>query len=161
HLEAALAIDKQSVAAKRMLAIVHAALGNLPAAEALLAAASASGVADAEDVRLNVVLLSNEGSQASIRRAVSLMEDIVARDTVQPTDRLLMAQLYERQAKITDNPAAIQERRSLAEKQLTLLAAVPQADPSHLATLVQFLVRSGQKEPAAKWVAALEKRIDE
>ncbi len=161
HLEAALQIDGQSVAAKRMLAIVNAALGDLPAAEQLLSAASADGVTEAEDVRLNVLLLMQQGGQANLNRAVALMEDIVARPkNVQTMDRLLLARLYERQAQITDDAAGARARRDLAEGQLTAVAQAPDPDPTHLAALIQFFVRHGKTELAATWLGELEERVE-
>jgi Tfp pilus assembly protein PilF len=160
HLEAALQIDKQSVAAKRLLAIVHTALDDLPAAEELLSATNTSGVTEAEDARLRVVLLMQQGGQANLARAISLMEDIIGRSEVVLMDRMLLARLYEQQAQITTDKVLAAARRTLAREQLELVAEDRGAEPVHLVALIQFLWREGEHDRARLWLERLERRLE-
>ena len=57
HLETALKLDPASKPAKQMLAVVHAALGELDETQALLSAVGEDGLVAADDVRLGVLLV--------------------------------------------------------------------------------------------------------
>jgi tetratricopeptide (TPR) repeat protein len=160
QLEAALRIDAKSVRAKRMLAVAHAALGDLPAAEALLAAADEGGVSEAADVRLRGVLLAQQGGQANLAKAIGLLEEVVARGSGgQPVDRLLLGRLYEQQAGLTRDLAAAQARREKAAEQLLHLASKPAPDPTHLAALIEFYQRQANPAEADRWLKTLEQRV--
>jgi tetratricopeptide (TPR) repeat protein len=162
HLQLALKIDANSAPARRMLAIVHASQGDLDAANGLLSAAADNGVVAQEDARLHALLLVQRGGRTNIERAVGLLEDVVARATgTQPIDRMLLAQLYEQQAKTLDNSKAATGRLDLAEQQLKLLAERPEPNPTHLALFVQFLARRHQDADAATWLKRLETRVNE
>src|SRR5207237_10049 len=103
------------------------------------------------------------GGEANVALAVAKIEELVTRDSrgagAQPTDRLLLARLYEQQARIARDAAVARERLKRAEEQLTTVAQRLEAEPAHLAALVQFLIRQQRKDDAATWLDRMETRI--
>lgn len=159
YLEAALRIDPQSRAARMMLAIAEAVAGDFSRIDALLGSGAEGSVAP-DDVRLHAVLLWKRGEPADIARAAALLEGIAQEGTgVQPTDRLLLARLYEQQAQLAASDDARRERLLKAERQLVGLCSLPQTQPAHLALLVQFLLRHGRRADAASWLDKMEQQV--
>ena len=159
YLEAALRIDPQSRAARMMLAIAEAVAGDFSRIDALLGS-GAEGSVVPDDVRLHAVLLWKRGEPADIARAATLLEGITREGaTVQPTDRLLLARLYEQQAQTAASDDARRERLLKAERQLVELCSQPEAQAAHLALLVQFLLRHGRRADAGAWLDKMEQRV--
>jgi cellulose synthase operon protein C len=163
HLEAALKLDPASTPAKQMLAIVHAALGEITGAEALLSVASEDGTIAADDVRLNALLLLQRGGEANLSLAVSKIEELIGRDSLgireQATDRLLLARLYEQQARLRHDANGRGERLRKSEQQLVSVAQLSDAAPSHVGALIQFLIRQDRRHEATVWLDRLETRV--
>jgi tetratricopeptide (TPR) repeat protein len=106
------------------------------------------------------VLLLQQGGAANLERAATLLEDVIARASgSQAVDHLLLARLYERQAQSSDDDATIQARLELAQRELTGLADRAEANPSHLAAIIQFLKRHEKSSEAASWLTKLENRV--
>jgi len=161
HLDAALRIDPKSAAAKRMLAIVNAAQGDLAAAERFLTETPTGGTLLTEDVRLHAVLLLKQGGPTNLERAARLLQDVVARSPrFQSIDHLLLARLYEQQAQFNDEPQAVEVRLKLAKDEYLALVERPEADPAHLAALTQFFIRHNKSSEATEWLAKLEKQVE-
>jgi predicted Zn-dependent protease len=160
YLEAALRIDPQSRAARMMLAIAEAVAGDFSRIDALLGS-GAEGNAAPDDLRLHAVLLWKRGEPADIARAATLLEGLFREGGVQPTDRLLLARLYEQQALIAPSEDARRERLLKAERQLVELSSGPGALPTHVALLVQFLIRHGRRSDAGQWLDQLEQKVAE
>jgi tetratricopeptide (TPR) repeat protein len=161
HLEEALRIDPKSEAAKKMLAIVQASLGELDKAMSLLTAVTDGVAAGANDIRLQALLLMQQGGEANIARAISLLEQVSQRESErEQMDHLLLAHLYEHQARVAGEDQAIQDHVESAERQLMTLAQSSNAEPTHLATLIQFLTRHGKREQATTWLVKLESLVD-
>lgn len=158
YLEAALRIDPQSRAARMMLAIAEAVAGDFSRIDALLGS-GAEGSAAPDDVRLHAVLLWKRGEPADIARAASLLEGLLREGATQPTDRLLLARLYEQQALVATSEDARKERLLKAERQLVELSSGGTAQPAHVALLVQFLIRHGRRGDASQWLDTLERQV--
>lgn len=163
YLEAALKVDPSSVAARRLLAIAHASLGDIAQASAVLTREDGSGATlSSEDARLNVVLLMRQGGADNLRQAMELLENLVADQSGggQPVDRLLLAQLCEQLAGKSPDPKSSQALLQRAEEQLLKLAEKKEADPTHLAIFVQFLIRRQRAADADQWLRMLEERVE-
>jgi tetratricopeptide (TPR) repeat protein len=163
HLEAALQLDPASVPAKQMLAIVHAAVGEISEAEALLSVADDDGMVAADDVRLSALLLLQRGGEANLGLAVGKIEELVARSSTtakeQSTDRVLLARLYEQQARLSRDTQVREERLKKAEQLLVGIAQQTEAAPSHVSALIQFLIRHDRKHEATAWLDRLETQV--
>lgn len=163
HLETALKLEPKSAPAKQMLAIVHAALGEVAEAEELLSVASEDGSIPADDVRLNALLLLQRGGESNLALAVGKIEDLLNRSSLsmreQATDRLLLARLYEQQGRLARDEMAREERLKKAEQQLVNVAQHSDAVPAHVGALVQFLIRQERKHEATAWLDRLETRV--
>jgi tetratricopeptide (TPR) repeat protein len=161
HLEAALRIDPKSVAAKRMLAVINASQGDLATAERYLTEMTTEGALALEDTRLHAVLLLQQGGPVNLERAATLLEDLVARSPrYQAVDHLLLARLYEQQARGTDDPQAVRTQLQRAEQELATIVERPDVDPAQLAAFIQFLIRHDKSEEAKPWLTKLESRVD-
>jgi tetratricopeptide (TPR) repeat protein len=160
HLETALKLEPASVAAKQMLAIVYAALGQLDEAAALLSVANDDGAVAADDVRLSALLLLQRGGEANLDMAAGKLEELLRRSTEsgeqQATDRLLLSRLYEQQARLAREPQARTERLEAAEQQLKDLVVKADASAMHLSALVQFYQRQQRSDDAAIWLDRLD-----
>ena len=163
-LRQAMALDGKSLAARRMLAIALAAQGDqkLEEAQQLLSATqdndpATNDAAAVEDQRLRALLLAQQGGTLHLQRAVQIFESIVA-DTSSPapSDRQLLAQFYERQAQLIEDPEQVAARLQAAEAQLKLAAEDRQAPPASTAAMIQFLVRHDRKSETKEWLDKLE-----
>jgi tetratricopeptide (TPR) repeat protein len=160
-LRKALEIDPQLPLARRMLAAQLAAGGSAAGfreAEQLLVGQGDSQTPVAvEDRRLNAILLAQYGNPDQAQRAVHLLEDLVANSNESvPADRLVLSRLYENQARNTLDQSASNELRQLARKHLIETASAADAEPGHLAALVDFLHRNGDSDLAKVWLDNLE-----
>src|SRR5439155_21438918 len=101
---------------------------------------------------LSAWLLLQRGGEANVALAVAKIEELVTRASreasAQPTDRLLLARLYEQQSRLIKEKGASSERLKRAEEQILAIAQRPEAEPAHLAAMIQFLVRHDRKELA-------------
>jgi tetratricopeptide (TPR) repeat protein len=161
HLEAALRIAPDSKPARQMLAIASAATGDLTAVETLLSTIRDDAAASAEDARLHALLLVQHGGAEKIGQAAKLLEGLVARKSgVQPLDRILLARLYEQQANAASDAGGKQALLGRAERELIELSRAADANPLHLATLVQFYARLDRPLDAAASLEKLQQRVN-
>jgi predicted Zn-dependent protease len=163
HLRAALAIDSKSTAAQRLLAIALASQGGekFEEAQTLLGKAGADGAVASEDLRLKALLLLQQGGAANLERAVQILESLVnGEEQASPSDRQLLAQLYERQAQLNDDPSQSAAKLAEARQQLELAAAGDAATPTSLASIVRFLIRRDLTAESLPWLDKLEAAVN-
>jgi tetratricopeptide (TPR) repeat protein len=143
-----------------MLAISHAAQGNLEKAGSLLSD-EADQVPTVEDARLHALLLVRQGGISNIQRATKLLEDLVNKATQpQTVDRQLLARLYEQQARTNDDPKIVESMVRAAAKQLTALVQGTDAEPTNVAGLIRFFNRQHNADESARWLERLEAQIE-
>jgi Flp pilus assembly protein TadD len=163
HLRKALTVDSESTAAQRLLAIALASQGGekFEEAQTLLSKAGADGAIASEDQRLKALLLLQQGGAANLDRSVQIIEMLVSgEDKASPSDRQLLAQLYERQAQLLDDPAQSTAKLAEAREQLELAATGDDATPSSLASVVRFLVRRELIAESLPWLDKLEAAVN-
>ncbi|MCX7424304.1 MAG: tetratricopeptide repeat protein [Planctomycetia bacterium] len=109
--------------------------------EAVAGADSSSG-----DQRLEALLLARRGGKENRQRAREVFEKLLA-DSEKPIagDRVALARLCEQDG-LTE----------AADKHLRAIVEAEPSSPSHLASYVEFLLRHGDAEAAAPWVAKLK-----
>jgi tetratricopeptide (TPR) repeat protein len=162
-LRQVLARDKNSDAARRLLALAVASQGEkgLEEAQALLTQAGADGTVASDDQRIRAILLVQQGGLANLNRAVQIVEGLIAgQAAAAPGDRQLLAQLYERQALVMDDPAQIDAKVRAAQSHWEEAAGAGDAPPASLAAIVQFFVRHNRKAEALPWLDKLETAVD-
>ncbi|HUE70462.1 MAG TPA: tetratricopeptide repeat protein [Pirellulaceae bacterium] len=169
-LRRALEIDPSSDAARRMLAIVLTSRGgaeNLQQAEALLGNVK-TGQNAVEDRRLQSLVLLARKDQESLQRAIQIMNEVAVEGNSPPGDRLILSQLYQRLSLLENDSEAALAHRTSAREQLLTIASGSNVEPSHLATLVDFLIQpdpiEGKPSPqrlaeAGIWLNRLEEVI--
>jgi tetratricopeptide (TPR) repeat protein len=163
HLRKALTVDSESTAAQRLLAIALASQGGdkFEEAQTLLSKAGADGAVASEDMRLKALLLLQQGGAANLDRSVQIIETLVSgEDKASPSDRQLLAQLYERQAQLLDDPAQSAAKLADARQQLELAAAGDAATPTSLASVIRFLVRRELTADSLPWLDKLEAAVN-
>jgi tetratricopeptide (TPR) repeat protein len=163
HLRHALTLDSDSTAAQRLLAIALASQGGekFEEAQTLLSKAGADGTIASEDMRLKALLLLQQGGAANLDRSVQIIETLVsAVDKASPSDRQLLAQLYERQAQLLDDSEKSAARMADARQQLELAAAGDAATPTSLASIIRFLVRRELTAESLPWLDKLEAAVN-
>jgi len=153
-----------SHAARRMLALALAPQGEkgLEEAQAILTQAGVDEAVASVDQRIRALLLVQQGGLANLQRAVQIVEALVAsQQSPLPGDRQLLAQLYEREALVMDDSAAIDAKLKAAQSHWEEAASARTAPPAALAAVVQFLVRQGRKGDAIGWLDKLERAVEE
>jgi tetratricopeptide (TPR) repeat protein len=160
HLEEALRNDPRHRGARRTLAALLAAKGGEADWQRSLSLLSDQGLEDADtamDQRLQAALLMQRGGKEHLDRATRIAEGLVLRaPQALPGDRMLLAQLYERQALAHEKPAESAKHLELARREFTAAASHPQAEGRHFAALIEFLLRSRNKTEASQWLARHE-----
>ncbi len=162
-LRKVLAQHKDSHAARRMLALAVASQGEkgLEEAQALLTQAGVDGTIANDDHRIRALLLVQQGGVANLDRAVQIVEGLVmGKASPTPGDRQLLAQLYERQSRVIDDPAQIEDKLQSAQKQWEEAASASDAPPASLAAVIQFLARRNRKAEALPWLDKLETAVN-
>lgn len=143
-LKKARAIDPKSTLARRMLAAIWVARGTeeyLRDAEKLLSVADGDADVPVEDRRLNALLLVEYGGAEKIERAIRLLESVVKHGRGVPGDRIVLAQLYEKQARSTPDKSVSEAKLDAAKRHLLSIAARLKPELGHLAAMVEFLLR--------------------
>jgi tetratricopeptide (TPR) repeat protein len=106
-------------------------------------------------------LLAQYGDARQITRATELLEGVIARgDESTPGDRLVLAQIYESQARSSPDPKVAVDKRRAALDQLMAVATMPGAQAGHLATLIDFLIRNHASSEAEQWLVKLEAMLN-
>ncbi len=152
-----------SASVRRLLALAVASRGSagLEEAQQLLTQTAPGGTVDAEDQRIRALLLVQQGGVANLTRAVQIVETLVLdKASPAPSDRQLLAQLYERQVAVMDDPTQTAEKLLAAQQQWQAAAEEPGAPPASYAAVIQFLVRHGQKAETLPWLDRLEAAVE-
>lgn len=136
--------------ARRSLAEMEGARGTykqLQQALQLLAEnRAADGQVAAEDLNLEISLLSGRPEPASWRRAVALLDELADRQPLTPAERLTRAQLREKLGEWDP-----------ARNELVALVASPKTPPAYVALLIEKLIEHGELSTAKTWLRRLEK----
>src|SRR6185436_13746749 len=163
-LEKVLKLDPKSDVARRTLAALLAARGkdeDWARVGTLLESQSAIPASSPQDNRLRALLLTQRGGTKNYLLAVGILEELIARPESQDlSDRLMLAQIYEKLSRITpDNEQAqnsegrtSQQYLTLSREQFILLCARKDPNPSHLIAFVEYLRRHGEKNDAGIWL---------
>ena len=163
-LEKSLELDPQHFAARRMLATLLAARGSdedWTKAERLLSGQGASNTELAGDRRLHAVLLARRSGQANLDQSAKLLEELVAAKEAVPLDRLLLAQVYERQAMALADKKARDQKLAAAQRELETLGNRLQVDWSHFAAIVQFMERRNKPSEIRHWLSRYQQWLTE
>jgi tetratricopeptide (TPR) repeat protein len=160
-LRKALEIDPQLTIARRMLAALLASNGTeaeFHEAERLLDGVNAvSDVVAGEDRRLNAILLAQYGQPAQVDRAIKQLEELVAQaEGESQGDRVILARLYENQARSTADPKESAAKRTIARNHLLFAASVAEPEPAHIVNLIDFLFRGNEPSTGHLWLDKLE-----
>jgi tetratricopeptide (TPR) repeat protein len=164
-LRTALELERGSATARRMLAALLASRGDekqLEEAENLLQHVSPGmeGV-PVEDRRLNALLLAHYGDAEQGVRAAEMLEEVVAKpEQDAPGDRLILARIYESQARSSPNPKEAEAKRAAAERHLLAVASRSGALPAHLVAFIEFFLNRGRPDEAEHWLKKLESLIE-
>jgi tetratricopeptide (TPR) repeat protein len=164
-LRRALEVDAHSATARRMLAALLAGRGDaqkFQEAESLLNQSDpATAAVPAEDRRLNALLLAQYGDVRQVAKAAEILEAVIAKPNESvPGDRLILAQIYENQARTSPDPDQASAKRNAAQQQLVAVASRTDAEPAHLAVLIDFLLRNNQPVDAENWLVKLETLLE-
>ena len=163
YLEKAIQIDPKLAQARYLLAAILAAGGSeaeLAQAEQLLGGASDSGAAATiEDRRVRALLLAQHGGASGVDRAIRIMEQIVQEGGESTSDRLLLAQFYERQSGTTPDADEAATRLKLARDQFVAVASRSRSQVADVAALIAFFLRHDQAAEAGVWLDRLEERV--
>jgi len=161
NLQRALELDPKLARARWLLATILAASGSeadLAAAEQLLDEAGGTE-ATVEDRRVRAILLAQYSGDGGLNRAILMLEQIIAGDTESTTDRLLLAQFYERRAAASRDAAEAAGNVQKARDQLLNVASRTRAQAADVGVLISFLLRQDRKDEAARWLDRLEDRL--
>ena len=157
-LRTALKLDPGLAAARHMLAALLLSVGGSDEeqaeAESLLSGSPANAVMDR---RVNAMLLAQHGGDRGMDRAIQILEQLVAEQTANKNDRLLLAQFLERKAAATPDLKPAETLLNRARRQLEYVAGSTTAKPGDLSALIRFLLRYEYKTDASQWLDKLEK----
>ncbi len=152
-LEKILALDGPDVAvaktwARRLLTELTATRGTFKDLEKALVMLrenrSADGKAAPEDLELEITLLANRPEPAAWRRAIALLDELVAVRPMSPQQRFLRAQLLEKVGMWDE-----------ARSELMTLVAGRTTPPGQVAMLVEKLIDHGELSNARTWLRRL------
>lgn len=154
-LRKVLRIDPNSGVARRTLSAILAARGSdedWDEVNRLLLGAEQEQFSS-QDNRLSAVLLVQRGGAENYTRAARILEELVARPQVNvAADRLMLAQIYEKQSRIAINAEETKRCLDRARDQYISLCARTSPQPGHLIAFVEFLLRHNEKAEGAKWL---------
>jgi tetratricopeptide (TPR) repeat protein len=152
-LEKILAMDGKDVAAskawaRRVLTELTATRGTFKDLEKALGMLrenrSADGKAAPEDLDLEITLLANRPEPAAWRRAITLLDELVAVKPMSPAQRFLRAQLLEKVGRWDE-----------ARSELMTLVAPRTTPAGQVAMLVEKLIDHGELSNARTWLRRL------
>jgi tetratricopeptide (TPR) repeat protein len=164
-LEKTLQIDPAHRRARRMLAILLAARGSdddWAQAQALLANQSPDQRDASGDARLHAALLARRGGKENLELAQKLLEQLIAQPSQSVLlDRLLLAQVYERQANSPVDKKTKAKKLELARRELEVVASRPHPDWSHFTAVIEFCDRQQDAPGRQNWLARFQRWINE
>lgn len=162
YAQRAYELDPSSVPVRRMLAAVLSDRGRDSDWETIERLLSNSDTHLAsEDNRYRAILLMRRGGMKNLTAALHILEELAARpDSRKDNDHLLLAQLYERQARLADSPATAQTLVEKAYEQLSSLANRT-SQPAHLVALVEFAQRHKLAQSAEQGLAKISALVND
>ncbi|NDC63086.1 MAG: hypothetical protein EBZ59_03675 [Planctomycetia bacterium] len=138
-----------SIWARRTLADLIAQGGDYKSLERALAIvggnADGEGTLAAEDVEVQISLLSNRPEPASWRRAIDLLKTLAKSQPLSTTQRLLKAQLLERIGRWEE-----------CRDELVTVVALPNTPPTLYGILIEKLIEHGDCAGASLWLDRLK-----
>ncbi len=148
-LRQALKLDPNSPTARRSLAALLAQRGGekeWQEAIELLARGQGGDSSSEGDQRLQAILFVRRGGPENLAKAQRLLKQLTL-DPVRafPGDRLLLAHIFEAEGDL-----------AASRRELLALASVRTAAPSHVAALIEFLLRQNDLKEAETWLGKLE-----
>ena len=159
-LEKTLQIDPNHRSARRMLATLLASRGSdadWTQAQSLLTGQPDPGDSSG-DVRLHASLLVRRGGQENLARAQKLLEQLVANSTRSaPLDRLLLAQVYERQAYSPVDDKVRSQKLSLARRELETIASRSQSEWTYFVAVIDFCQRQQDMPAVEDWLGRFQR----
>jgi len=158
-----LSINPNSGVARRTLAALLAARGtdaDWEEAKRLVVEHSSGEVRTAQDNRLSAVLLIQRGGVENFERAAEILQELIERPDMQlPADRLMLAQLSEKQARIAPNQSEYNRYMTRARDQYISLCARSAPQAGHLVAYIEFLVRNDDRPEALRWLEKYESQL--
>lgn len=159
-LEKTLALEPEHRSARRTLAALLASRGSdedWSRAESLLTSQAQDSSNSAGDNRLHAVLLARRGGAANLAQAQLLLEQLVSKSIQSlPIDRLLLAQVYERQALTPLDEKTKAKKLELARRELEALASRAEPDWTHFAAAIEFFDRQRQPADCRHWLGRFQ-----
>ena len=138
--------------ARRMLVEITAQRGRHPefqeALNLLRENADATGQLSADDLVLQVTLLSNRPEPISWRMAIKVLEELRSRQELTVAQRILLAELHEKTGNWDE-----------CRNELVSVVAGPQAPPAYIAMLTEKMIDRGEVSAARPWLARLRKEV--
>jgi tetratricopeptide (TPR) repeat protein len=107
---------------------------------------SEDGEVSADDLNLEIALLTNRPEPTSWRRAIKLLDQLAEQQPLTTAERLQRAELKE---KVGDWDAARNE--------LVALVASPKTPPAYVALLIEKLIKHNETSTAGTWLRRLER----
>lgn len=161
--KSAFQLDPESGVTRRTLAVILADRGrdeDWMTLDQLLGSASQSAELS-DDNRFRAILLARRGGAENLRQAVAILNELVDRPGGNKRDRLMLAQLYERQSKFATEPSLAQLSLEKAQQQLELLCDGVNVEPLYLLAYAEFFLRHNQSEAAETPLARLATVLSE
>jgi Flp pilus assembly protein TadD len=125
--------------------------------DTLLSDPSADAALAVQDNRFRAILLSRKGGAKNLERAVEILEELKSQ---KDEDRILLAQLYERQSRLLETPDAAREMLEKSYQEFARLADQESAQPPHVIALIEFSLRHQWVSDAERGLAKLAKLLD-
>jgi tetratricopeptide (TPR) repeat protein len=148
-LRRALQLTPRYEPARRLLAIILMEKGGetqWQEAVALMDGASVDKGGDPLNQALHAVLFAQRGGRENFEKAETIAVALVDNSKgARPTDRLLLAKIYEAEGKLSD-----------AREQLLQLVSRPTVQATYLATYIDMLLRHGMPDEVEPWLKKLE-----
>jgi predicted Zn-dependent protease len=176
ELEEVLKVEPDNGEARRLLATILTTTGNEEDWDRSMRLLSGGATNVIEDDRLRAVLLTRKGRSVeerkqSLNQAKKILEGQLNKADIEAVDvdRVLLAKIYEQEAALNQDPAALEKSRK------ALRHLVVQANPTaaSLSTYIRFLLRSvdspvlvkltqSQRDTQrAAWLSDAQSRLDE
>ena len=162
-LEKTLEIDPGHRGARQMLATLLASRGSdadWAQAQSLLNSQTQDQRDSSGDARLHALLLVRRGGRENLDRSQKLLEQMVSQTSQSvPLDRLLLAQVYERQAQGPIDEKTRAKKLELARRELETVASRAQSDWTHFTAIIEFFDRRQDKPALEDWLARFQRSL--
>ncbi len=164
HARKAFALDHQPTAKRLLAALLTERSRDEDWAEAqrLLDDAPGEVATLGQDNRFRAALLARRGGAENLARAVLILEELVAReDPSSDADRMMLASLYEHQARISVNPEEVKHCLEQAQVQFAFFCNRSPSRPNDLLAMIEFLLRHDFQSQARDWSKKLDTLLSE